>query len=164
MDLLNPHFGLFAWTLVVFLIILFLLKKFAWKPILKALNERETGIAESIATAERVRSEMAQLQAKNEQLLAEAKEERSQMLREASEARDRIIHEAKERAKVEETKIIEEAKLQIERLKNAAMTEVKNEIGNLAVEVAERILRKELTSTEAQKEYVKKLTSEIKLN
>ncbi len=164
MGLLTPDFGLFFWTLVSFLIVFFILKKFAWKPILKMLHERESGIAESIASAEKVRAEMQQLQAQNETLLIKAREERTLMLKEAKETKERIISEAKEQAKVEASKIMDDTRLQIERQKNAALTEVKNEIGNLAVEVAEKILRKQLTGQEAQQDYVKLLADEIKLN
>ena len=164
MNLLTPEFGLFFWTLVAFLVVWFILKKFAWKPILNMLQQRETRIADSIATAEKVKAEMQQLQAQNETLLKEAREERTQMLKEAKETKDRIINEAKEQAKVEAAKVMEDTRLQIERQKNAALTEVKNEIGHLAVEVAEKILRKQLSGPEAQTDYVKMLADEIKLN
>ncbi len=164
MNLLTPALGLFVWTLVAFLIVLFILKKFAWKPILKMLNERETGIADSIAAAEKVKEEMQQMKAQNETLLIQAREERTQLLKEAKEAKDRIIAEAKDQAKAEANKIMDDTRLQIERQKNAAMTEVKNEIGNLAVEVAEKILRKQLTGQAEQQGFVKMLAEEIKLN
>ncbi|HTO16239.1 MAG TPA: F0F1 ATP synthase subunit B [Edaphocola sp.] len=164
MDLLTPALGLFVWTLIAFLIVHFLLKKFAWKPILKALNERETGIASSIATAEKVKVEMAEMKADNERLLQEAREERSIMLKEAKTTRDKIVNEAKEKAKIEANKIMEEATLQIENKKNAALIEVKNEIGNLAIAVAEKMLRKELSPETAQSNYIKMLADEIKLN
>lgn len=164
MDLLTPHFGLFAWTLVAFLIILFILSKFAWKPILNMLHERETGIANSIAAAEKVRAEMSQLQAENEVLLAKAREERTLILKEAKETREKIVNEAKDKAKVEADKILTEAKLQIEQQRNAALTAVKNDIGNLAIEVAEKVLRKEFAEGSAQKEYAKALANEISLN
>jgi len=164
MDLLTPEIGLFIWTLIAFLFVLFILRKFAWKPILKTLNERETGIAESIAAAEKVKEEMKQMQAQNETLLAQAREERSQLLKEAKETKDRIIGEAKEQAKAEANRIMEDTRLQIEQQKNAAMTAVKNEIGNLAVEVAEKILRKQLSNQDAQQDLVEMLAEEIKLN
>lgn len=164
MGLLTPELGLFVWTLIAFLIVLVILRKAAWKPILKMLNERETGIAESIAAAERVKKEMGQMQAENEKLMAQAREERSQMLKEAKETKDRIVSEAKEQAKAEANKIIIDAQQQIQQQKMAAMTEVKNEIGNLAVEVAEKILRKQLSSAEAQNSYASLLAEEIKLN
>ncbi len=164
MDLLTPELGLFFWTLVAFLTLFFILRKFAWGPILQSLGEREKGIADSIATAERVRAEMSQLQSENEKLMAKAIEERTIMLREAKEMKDRMINEAKEQAKVEANKIIADAQLQITQQKNAALTEVKNEIGNLAVEVASRILRKELSAADGQDAYNKMLTEDITLN
>ena len=164
MGLLIPDFGLFFWTLLCFLIVLFILKKFAWGPIVKTLHERESGIADSIAAAEKVKEEMKLMQAQNENLLIQAREERTLMLKEAKETKDKIIGEAKEQAKAEAGKIMDDTRLQIERQKNAAMTEVKNEIGKLAVEVAEKILRKQLTGQEAQQGYVQMLADEIKLN
>ncbi len=164
MELLTPELGLFFWTLLAFLIVFFILKKFAWKPILNALNERETGIAESIAAADRVRKEMAQMQNESEKLLAQAREERTTMLREAKETRDRMVNEAKEAAKVEANKIISDAQQQIHQQKMAALTEVKNEIGKLAIEVAEKVLRKQLSTVEAQNAYANQLAEEVKLN
>jgi F-type H+-transporting ATPase subunit b len=164
MDLLTPEFGLFFWTLLAFLIVFFILRKFAWRPILNMLGEREKGIADSIATAERVKNEMSQLQSENEKLLAQAREERTLMLREAKETRDRIVGEAKDQAKIEANKIIIDAQAQITQQKNAALTEVKNEIGSLALEVAEKILRKQMNSADGQEMYMKMLAEDIKLN
>lgn len=164
MDLLIPNFGLFFWTLLAFLIVLFILKKFAWGPIVKTLHERESGIADSIAAAEKVKEEMKQMQVQNENLLIQAREERTLMLKEAKETKDKIISEAKDQAKAEANKILEDTRMQIERQKNAAMTEVKNEIGKLSVEVAEKILRKQLANQGEQQGFVKMLADEIKLN
>lgn len=164
MDLLTPELGLFVWTLLAFLIVFFILGKFAWKPILKALTERETGIAESIAAADRVKKEMALMKNENEQLMQKAREERSLMLKEAKETKDRIVNEAKDAAKAEANKIIVDAQQQIQQQKMAALTEVKNEIGKLAVEVAEKVLRKELATADAQSSYANLLAEEIKLN
>ena len=164
MDLLTPELGLFFWTLVAFLAVFFILKKFAWKPILESLGEREKGIAESIATAERVRNEMSQLKAENEKLLIQAREERTAMLKEAKEMKDRIVNDAKDQAKTEANKIIVDAQLQITQQKNAAITAVKNEIGSMAIEVAGRILRKQLNAAEGQEAYMKMLAEDIKLN
>ncbi len=164
MHLITPALGLFFWTLVAFLIVLFILKKFAWKPILNMLNERETGIASSIAAAEQVKLEMAEMKAENERLLQDAREERSLMLKEAKDAKDKIINEAKAQAKAEAAKIMEDARIQIDNKKNAALTEVKNEIGNMAVAVAEKVLRKQLDPAQAQSEYINMLANEIKLN
>jgi F-type H+-transporting ATPase subunit b len=164
MDLLTPEFGLFFWTLIAFLSIFLILKKYAWKPILESLGEREKGIAESISAAERVKNEMSLLKADNEKLLAQAREERTAMLREAKETRDRIVGEAKDMAKTEANKIILDAQHQIQQQKMAALTEVKNEIGNLAVEVAGRILRKQLNAADGQEMYMNMLAEDIKLN
>ena len=164
MDLLTPELGLFFWTLVAFLAVFLILKKFAWKPILESLGEREKGIADSIATAERVKAEMGQLKAENEKLLVQAREERTMMLKEAKEMKDRIINEAKDQAKTEANKIIVDAQLQITQQKNAAIAEVKNEIGSMAIEVAGRILRKQLNAAEGQEAYMKMLAEDIKLN
>ncbi len=164
MDLLTPELGLFFWTLLAFLAVFFILKKFAWQPILSSLGEREKGIADSIATAERVKNEMSQLKNENEKLLMQAREERTNMLKEAKETRDKIVNEAKDIAKAEANKIITDAQQQIQQQKMAALTEVKNEIGNLAVEVAGRILRKQLNASEGQDAYMKMLAEDIKLN
>jgi F-type H+-transporting ATPase subunit b len=164
MELLTPDFGLFFWTLLAFLTVFFILRKFAWKPIINSLGEREKGIADSIATAERVKGEMSQLKSENEKLLMQAREERTMMLKEAKDTKDRIISEAKEQAKVEANKIIIDAQAQIIQQKNAALTEVKNEIGSLALEVAEKILRKQLSTGDGQEMYTKMLAEDIKLN
>ena len=164
MDLLTPELGLFVWTLIAFLAVFFILKKFAWKPILDALSERETGIAASIASADKVRKEMAMMQNENEKLMAQAREERTAMLKEAKETNDRIVNEAKDAAKLEANKIIADAQQQITQQKMAALTEVKNEIGKLSVEVAEKILRKQLSTAEAQSAYAGLLAEEVKLN
>lgn len=164
MDLLTPEFGLFFWTLLAFLTVFFILRKFAWKPILKGLGDREKGIADSIATAERVKAEMSQLKSENEKLLADAREERTKMLKEAKETKDRIISEAKDQAKTEANKIIVDAQQQIQQQKMAALTEVKNEIGSLALEVAEKILRKQLSNADGQDTFTKMLAEDIKLN
>lgn len=164
MDLLTPHLGLFTWTFISFVIVLFLLKKFAWKPILDMVTERETTIANSIAAAEKVRAEMSSMKAENENLLAQAREERSVLLKEAKETKEKMINQAKDQAKVEADKILVNAKLQIEQQRNAALIAVKNDIGNLAIEVAEKVLRKEFAEGSAQKEYAKSLANEITLN
>jgi len=164
MDLLTPDFGLFFWTLLAFLTVFFILRKFAWKPIIDSLGEREKGIADSIATAERVKTEMSQLKADNEKLLAQAREERTAMLREAKETRDKIVGEAKEQAKAEANKIIIDAQHQIQQQKMTAITEVKNQIGSLAISVAEQILRKQLNASDGQEAYMQMLSNDIKLN
>lgn len=164
MELLTPELGLFVWTLLAFVIVFLILKKFAWKPILNSLGEREKGIADSIASAERVKKEMATMQAENEKVMAAAREERTQMLKEAKEMKDRIVNEAKDQAKQEASKIITDARIQIEHMKMAAMTEVKNEVAGLALQVAEKILRKNLATDTEHSSYAKVLAEEVKLN
>ena len=164
MDLLLPHLGLIVWTILAFLIVLFILKKFAWKPILKGLNDRETNIANSIASAEKVKLEMAQLKNDNEALLASAREERASMLREAKDVKDKMINDAKAEAKVQAAKIITDAQASINQQKMAAMTDLKNQVGKLVIEVSEKILRRELTNKADQEGYIKQLAEEVKLN
>jgi F-type H+-transporting ATPase subunit b len=164
MQLLTPAFGLILWTILAFVIVFFILKKFAWKPIIKSMNDREQGIADSLATAERVRGEMALLKSENEELLVKAREERGLMLKEAKETKDKIINEAKEQAKVETNKIIADAQSAIDQQKMAAITDLKNQIGNLVIEVSEKILRRELNNKEEQERYIKQLADNVKLN
>lgn len=164
MDLLLPHLGLIVWTVLAFLIVLFILKKFAWGPILKGLNDRETNIAQSLATAEKVKLEMAQLKSENEALLASAREERAAMLKEAKEMKDKIINEAKEDAKTQASKIIADANASIQNQKMAALTDIKNQVGKMVIEVSEKILRKELSDKSQQETYIRQLAEEIKLN
>jgi F-type H+-transporting ATPase subunit b len=161
MQLLTPAFGLIFWTLIAFLAAFFILKKFAWPAIINGLNEREKTIADSLATAERVKLEMAQLKSENEELLAQAREERAQMLKEAKETKDKIISEAKEQAKVEANKIIVDANNAIENQKMAALTDVKNQIGNMVVEVAEKVIRRELANGNEQESYIRKLADDL---
>jgi F-type H+-transporting ATPase subunit b len=164
MKLLLPEFGLLIWTLVAFLIVLFILGKYAWPTIIKGLKEREASITDSLATAERVKAEMAQLKSENEALLAKAREERAQMLKEARDTKDKIINEAKEQAKIVSEKILADAQEAIERNKMAALIEVKNEIGLLVVGISEKILRRELQDRPEQEKYIKQLAEEVKLN
>ncbi len=164
MKLLTPEFGLLIWTLLAFLVVAFILAKFAWPAIVKGLKEREDTITSSLETAERVKAEMVQLKSENEALLAKAREERAQLLKEARETKDKIINEAKEQAKTEANKIIEDAKAAIHTQKMAALTEVKNQVGKLVIEVSEKVLRKELANKGAQEEHVKDLVNEIKFN
>lgn len=164
MELLTPDLGYFFWALIIFLVLLFILRKYAWKPIIKMLNEREQNIEGAIAQAEKVKAEMAQMQSENEALLVKAREERSQLLKEAREAKDKIINEAKEQAKTEAGKIIAEAQVAINAQKMAAITDVKNEVGQLVVEVSEKILKHELSTQEKQESQINALISGMKLN
>lgn len=164
MELLTPSFGLLFWTLLAFIIVFLVLRKFAWGPILSSLNQREKSIADSLDTAERVKREMAQLKSENEELLAKAREERAMMLKEARETKDRIINEAKEQAKVEASKIIVDAQQAINVQKMAALTDVKNQVGKLVIEVTEKLLRKQLATPEAQEAHIKGLVEEVNLS
>ncbi len=164
MDLLTPSFGLIIWTLVAFLIVFYILKKFAWKPILQSLHDREKNISDSLATAEKVRAEMAQLKSENEILLAKAREERSLMLKEAKDIKDKIISDAREQAKAEAARIMNETQITIENQKMAAVTDLKNQVGNMVLEVASKVLRRELSNTGAQENYIRELANEVKLN
>jgi F-type H+-transporting ATPase subunit b len=164
MKLLLPEFGLLIWTLIAFLVVFYILGKFAWPAIVKGLREREAGISESLASAERVKAEMAQLKSENELLLAQAREERSQMLKEAREMKDKIINEAKEQAKTAADKILTDAQGMIEQRRMAALIEVKNEIGVIVVEISEKILRRQLDNLPDQEKYIKQLAEEVKLN
>jgi F-type H+-transporting ATPase subunit b len=147
--------------LVAFLGAFFILKKFAWPAIINGLNEREKTIADSLATAERVKQEMATLKSENEALMVQAREERAQMLKEAKDTKDKIINEAKEQAKVEANKIIVDANNAIQNAKMAALTDVKNQIGNMVVEVAEKVIRRELNANGDQEAYIRKLADDL---
>ena len=164
MDLLTPSFGLIIWTLLSFLIVFFILRKYAWKPILNSLRERETTIADSLATAEKIKAEMALMKSENEALLVKAREERAIMIKEAKITTDKMLSEAKERARSEYDRILMDAQASIEQQKMAALIEVKNQVGNLVVEVAEKVLRRELSNKTEQENYIKKLADEVKLN
>lgn len=164
MQLLTPSFGLIIWTLLAFLIVFFILKKFAYPAIVGGLKKREETIAEALATAERVKTEMAQMKNENEALLAQAREERTKLLKEARETKDKIINEAKESAKSEANKIIAEAQVAINSQKMAALTEVKNQVGKLVIEVSEKVLRKQLDNKAAQEEHIRDIVKDVKLN
>jgi F-type H+-transporting ATPase subunit b len=162
--LLKPEFGLLIWTLVAFLVVFFILKKFAWPAIVKGLKDREQGIADALATAEKVKAEMSQMKSEHEALLAQAREERAQMLKEARETKEKIINESKDVAKVEANKIITEARAAIEAQKMAAITDVKNQVGKMVIEVSEKILRRELKDKNDQETHIRGLVNEVKLN
>jgi F-type H+-transporting ATPase subunit b len=164
MDLLKPNFGLLIWTLLAFIIVLFILGKYAWPAIVKGLKQREQTIADSLSTAERIKAEMALMKSENEVLLAKAREERALMMKEAREIKDKIISEAKDQAKLDANKIILEAQAAINTQKMAALTEVKNQVGKLVIEVSEKVLRRELGNKEAQEAHIKGLVEEVKLN
>ena len=164
MELLLPRLGLIFWTLLAFGIVFYILAKYAWKPILKSLNDREKNISDAILSTEIVKKEMAELKNENEILLAKAREERAQMMREAKETRDKIISEAKEQARAKTNKIIASAQDAINQQKMAALIDLKNQIGNLVIEVSEKVLRRELNNKEEQEKYIQQLAANVELN
>jgi len=141
---LQPTPGLALWSLVIFLLFWFLMSKYAFKPIMQGLKKRETDIQSALDEAKKAKEEMANLQAENESLLQQAREERAAMLKEAKDTKNQIVTEAKDKAKVEANKIIADARLEIENQKKAAIADVKNQAGTLALDIAEKVLRKEL--------------------
>ncbi len=161
---IKPDFGLLFWTTIIFLLFWFIIGKFAFRPIAEALKRRESDIQNSLDEAKRVRQEMANLKAENEELLILAREERAKILKEAKDAGINLVEEAKAKAKVEAQKIVANAKEQIEHQKMAAITELKNQVGAMALEIAEKVLRKELRGDTAQEAYVNDLVKDIKLN
>ncbi len=164
MQLLSPGLGLLVWTLVAFLLVFFILKKFAWKPILETLKERETGIAEAIASADKIKTEMAALKNENEALLAQAREERAVLIKEAKETANKMVSDAKEKARAEYDRIVADAQSAITQQKNAALTDVKNQVGSLVIEVAEKVLRRELANKAEQEAYIKGLAEVVNMN
>jgi F-type H+-transporting ATPase subunit b len=164
MDLLTPDPGLIFWTLLAFLIVFYILAKYAWPAIIGGLKAREQGIADAISSAERVKAEMATLKNENEALITKAREERAVMIKEAKETSDKMIADAKEKAKSEYDRIVADAQAAINQQKMAALTEVKNQVGSLVIEVSEKILRRELSDKQQQEKYIQELAGDIKLN
>lgn len=164
LNLITPELGLIVWQLIVFLILLFVLGKFAWKPIMNALKEREKSIEEALASAEKAKAEMAKISADNEKLLQQARAEKDEILKKAQKTARELIDEAKENAKKEADKIINEARNLIESERKAFTADMKKEVAKLSLKVAERILRKELSIDEAQKMLAEKLINEISAN
>jgi F-type H+-transporting ATPase subunit b len=164
MDLVTPGLGLIVWTTLVFLIWVFLLGKFAWKPILNAVHAREEAIDQALKQAEAARAEMGKLQASNEQLLKQAREEREAIVKEGRAMRDAMIAEAKDAASAEAAKILESARTQIHQEKMAAVTELKNQVAQLAIDMAEKVLRAELAQPEVAKANVERDIKDLNLN
>jgi F-type H+-transporting ATPase subunit b len=163
--LLNQFsYGLFFWQLIILLIVIFILGKFAWKPIINALEEREKGISDALASAEKAKLEMARLTNENEQLLKDAREERDAILKEAKELKDKIVAEAKESAQTEGAKLIENAKREIEDQKLKALAEVKNQVSALSLDIARKVLTKEFEDQGKQEALVSDLLKDVKLN
>lgn len=162
--LVTPELGLIVWTTLVFCILFFLLAKFAWKPILKAVKDREASIEDALLLAEKTKQEMVELSASNEALLNKAREERDEMLKEARTVKDKMINEAKAIANTEAEKIVASARESIQHEKLAAITELKNQVATLSIEIAEKILKQELATAEKQKSLIDTAVAEINLN
>jgi len=164
MELVNPGIGLIVWMTLAFLAILFILGKYAWKPIMKALKERESSIHDALNSAEKAKEEMKKMEFSNEQLLLEAKNERDIILSTARKIKESIIEESKQKASEEANRIIVSAKESIQNEKMAAMTDLKNQLAELSLEVAKKILKKELSDPKKQEEYSKELMKDVKFN
>ena len=154
MELVTPAIGLIFWTTIVFILLVILLKKYAWKPILTAVNNRNESIEKALQTAEKAKVEMENLNADNERILAEARMERDGILKEAREIKNNIVNEAKEKAKKEADKILTSSKEQIINEKMKALTELKNTVAEMSIEIAEKVLKSELSNKEKQEELV----------
>ena len=164
MDLVTPEIGLIFWSTISFLILLFILRKFAWKPILTAVSDREEGIKNALATAENARKEMQNLTADNERILKEARTERDGLLKEAREIKENIISEAKDEAQQQAEKVIEQAKATIQAEKQAAIADLKNQVAELSIGIAEKVVRQELSDKDKQIELVEKMLKEVTIN
>lgn len=164
MELVTPAIGLLFWMVISFGIVFFLLKKYAWKPILSMLKERETSIQDALDAAQRAKQEMANLKSDNERILMEARNDRDIMLREAKETKDAIINEAKSRATIEADRLIKIARESIQNEKLAAITELKNQVATLSIDIAEKVIRQQLSNDEKQKALVADLLKDVKLN
>lgn len=157
-------FGLFFWQIVIFVMLLILLRKFAWKPILNAVNEREQGIKTALDSAEKAKLEMQNLQADNEKLLQEARAERESMMKEAREIKTKMIADAKEEAKAEGDKMVANAQAAIESEKKSAIAELKQQVASLSLEIAEKVVKHELSDSDKQMKLVNEMLGEAKLN
>ncbi len=164
MEIVSPGIGLILWMTVSFAALVFILRRYAWKPILKSLHDREETIDEALNQANMAREEMKNLKSDNEKLLKEAQEERAVMLRDARKVKESIIEEAKTKANEEANNIVESAKERIENEKMAAMTDLKNQIASISIEVAEKVLERELATENKQETYLKKLIENTKFN
>ncbi|MDX5585615.1 MAG: F0F1 ATP synthase subunit B [Aureibaculum sp.] len=156
--------GLFVWQTILFILLILLLKKFAWKPILNAVNEREEGIKNALAEADKARQEMQNINADNERILKEARTERDGMLKEARDIKNNLIEEAKEEAKTQANKLIEQAKTSIQSEKLAAISDLKNQVAELSMNIAEKVVKDELSNKDKQLKLVAQMLKEAKLN
>ncbi len=164
MDLVTPAIGLIFWTVLIFIILLILLGKFAWKPILNAVRSRNNSIEEALKSADRAKAEMEQLSAKNEEILREARIERDKILKEARQMQEKTIEDAKTQAKEEASAIIASAKAAIENEKRSAINDIKNQVAQLSVEIAEKVLAKELSNKESQQALIEDLLNKTNIN
>jgi F-type H+-transporting ATPase subunit b len=164
MELVKPEFGLVFWMTVSFLIVVFILRKFAWGPILSSLKERETSIEDALNAAKKAKDEVANMKAENEQLLKQARNERDMMLKEARDTKDAIVNEARAKAQSEADRMITAARESIQNEKMAAITELKNQVATLSIEIAEKVIRQQLASEDKQKALVNDLLKDVKLN
>jgi len=164
MGLVMPEFGLFFWMLVSFSILLLILKRFAWGPILKALADREKSIEEALKSAENAKEEMIRLQTGNEKILKAAVLEREKIVKEARDLKDSIVNDARQEATIEANKVMENARVAIERERIAAISDIKSLIANFSVEIARKILQEELADESRQKELVQNYIEQINLN
>ncbi|TSA25735.1 MAG: ATP synthase F0 subunit B [Bacteroidetes bacterium] len=164
MELITPGLGLIFWMAVPFLILLLLLRKFAWKPILKSLKDRETSIHDALHAADLAKEEMKQLQFSNEELLRQAKDERDAILRDARKVRDAIIEESKEKAKEEAARIIASARESIQNEKMAAMTDLKNQLAEVSLEIATKVLEHELADARKQEAFIRQQLNKVHFN
>ncbi|MEI6575228.1 MAG: F0F1 ATP synthase subunit B [Bacteroidota bacterium] len=163
MELVSPGIGLIFWMTLSFGIVLFLLAKFAWSPIMKALHDREHHIDEALHAADLARQEMEGMKFSNEQMMRQAKDERDVLLKETRKITESIKDEARQQAQAEYQRIIESARINIENEKMAAITELKNQLGHLSIEIAEKILREKMTKSAEQDAFIKKLLEEVEL-
>jgi len=161
MDLVTPALGLVFWTTLVFLLVLFLLNRFAWKPILGAVKERERSIEDALQAANKAKADMERISADNERILKEARIERDAILKEAREIKDAMIKEAGDKAREEGHKMLAAAQMAIENQRMAAVTDLKNQVATLSIEIAEKLLRQELSDKDRQKALVDDLLKEI---
>jgi F-type H+-transporting ATPase subunit b len=164
MELVTPGIGLLFWMLLSFLVVFFILAKFAWKPILGALKEREKSIDNALRSAEKAKDEMAKLQADNQKILAEARAERDTLLKEAREVKDKIIAEAKNEAGIEAKKLLDSARQNIQNEKASAINDIKNQVATFSVEIAEKLLRQKLADSKGQSDLIDNMLKDIKLN
>ncbi len=164
MRLVTPDIGTIFWMLLMFIIVMLILKKFAWKPILNVLRNREQYIEESLRSADRAKKEMEKLQADNEKIMAEARKERYKMLKETKKTGEMILNEAKNKASEESKKIIQSARVQIENEKDAAIADIRIQVAELSVDIAEKILQEKLKDDKAQQELMEKLLKDVKMN